>query len=368
MFRRALKALASAPELMAKKPNESQKRIILANGATLFFKSGEVLQNLRNETLDGVIIDEMRLQHKELWSEIVRPMLARRKGWADIYTTPNGFDHSYDLFEYAKDDPEWSTFHAPSTEAFWWTKEEIESARHSMSELEFRQEIMAEFVDLTTGKAYLNHGAHNQSETNPFAQPGERYSPWLPIVVGMDFNVTPIAWTLGQQKFTHWHWVEEINLKNSHTQEATKELIERVKGHKAGIVIVGDASGHARKTSAAGQTDYSIVMEALSAAGIKCMNKTPEANPAVKDRVNLINSKLKSADGTVYLTYDPRACPNLKKDFERVSWKQGANAILDQHRDPTLTHQTDSVGYPIYALSDSWKPKVGQMRVINRSF
>lgn len=367
MFRRALKALSSAPDLMATKPNQTHKRITLANGANIFFKSGEVLQNLRNETLDGVIIDEMRLQQKELWSEIVRPMLARRKGWADVYTTPNGFDHSYDLFEQAKLDPEWSTFRAPSTEAFWWTKEEIDSARRAMSELEFQQEIMAEFVDLTQGKAYLTHGEHNQVILNPFTD-GTQYSPYLPIIVGMDFNVSPIAWTLGQQKFLHWHWIEEINMRNSHTQEAAKELVDRVKGHKPGVIIVGDASGHARKTSAAGATDYSIVMEELTKAGIKVMNQTPESNPSVKDRVNLVNSKLKSADGTVYLTYNPLRCPSLKKDFERVSWKLGANAILDQHKDPTLTHQSDSIGYPMFALSEGWKPKVGKMSIIARQF
>lgn len=364
-FSRVKQTYSMSPPAFARKPNESLLTVTLNRGQTIFFKSGKNFEDLRAETLDGAVIDEYRQQHKDLWPLVIRPMLGRKKGWADILSTPNGFDHFYDLFEAARIDREWTGFQAPSTVAPWWTPEEIESARRSMTEAQFAQEILAEFRDLTSGKAYLSHGQHNIRETSPFTRDGSLVSPHLPIVVGMDFNVTPIAWVLGQTNGERFYWFNEIHLENSHTQEASLELIERVKDHKAGVVICGDASGNAMKTSAAGKSDYSIIEQMLTEANIKWENITPKANPHVKDRVNTVNMKLKSASGDTLMWYHPQ-CKHLRKDLERVVWKQGANAILDQKKDPTLTHMSDAMGYPVAEMSKLWEPSPGKLSVIRR--
>lgn len=365
-FGRVKRTFNMSPGAFAKRPNESGLTITLNRGQQILFKSGKNFEDLRVETLDGVVIDEYRQQHKDLWPVVIRPMLARKKGWADILSTPNGFEHFYDLCEEAKADDEWSFFQAPSTVAPWWTPEEIESAKKTMSEAEFAQEILAEFRDLTSGKAYLNHGPHNHRTTSPFSKKGELISPYLPIVVGMDFNVTPIAWTLGQTNGEFFYWFDEIHLENSHTQEATAELIHRVKSHAPGVIVCGDASGNAMKTSAAGKSDYSIIGQMLTEAGIKFENVTPDSNPSVRDRVNAVNMKLRNAAGETSMWYHPEKCPNLKRDFERVVWKVGAQAILDQHKDPMLTHHSDSIGYPIAEMCKLWEPSAGILRVIKR--
>lgn len=364
VFNRQWKLLQDSGLLLGK-PNESEKFITVLNQAKIFYKSGEVLEDLRAETLDGCIIDEMRQQHEELWPRIIRPMLSRRKAWCDIYSTPNGYDHFYDLWERAKFSPdEWSIFHAPSTECWWWTDEEIESAKKDMSEAEFAQEILAEFRDLHTGKTYINSGAHNWRTDNPFAERGREWCIPLPIVVGMDFNVNPMAWCLGQNKGTDWHWGDELYIRNTNTQECAKALVEKVRGHRAGVTLVGDASGNARKTSASG-TDLTIVMEALRNANIPCTNQTPDSNPHVKDRVNIMNGKCRAADGSVHMWVNPIKCPMLKRDLERVSWKQGTQVILDQSTNPDLTHMSDAAGYPICALNPLQQTgSVGVMRIL----
>jgi hypothetical protein len=45
----------------------------------------------------------------------------------------------------------------------------------------------------------------------------------------MDFNLSPMAWTLGQFHKNQAYWFDEIHLNNSHTQEAALELVRRVK-------------------------------------------------------------------------------------------------------------------------------------------
>lgn len=357
--------------LLKCKPHETDLKITLINDAKIFFKSGNNFEDLRMETLDGAIIDEVRQQDPALWTRVVRPMLSRRKGWCDFYSTPNGFDHFYDLAEEAKADKsgEWAFFQAPSTEAWWWTPDEIESTRKTMSEAEFAQEIMAEFRDLTAGKAYLSFSDDNLVATNPFRLDGGwEAHPSIPIVVAMDFNLTPMAWTLGQARNDESYWFDEIFLKGSHTQEATTELIARVRNHKPGVILIGDATGKAGQRAAAGQSDYDIIKNALTETGIRWLDRTPDSNPPVKDRVNTVNAGLKDATGRHRIFINVTRCPHLIKDLQRVVWKPGAQAILDQHTNPELTHASDGFGYAIHVLSPIASPNAGVgIRLIRRA-
>lgn len=364
-YRRLVGMMGPCWDILAKK-NQTELRVKLANQSVIQFKSGEVLHNLRGESLNGVVIDEVRDQHPDLWTQVIQPMLRTTKGWAAFVSTPNGFDNFYDLFEKSNHKTGWKSFTAPSTCNPLFTKEELEEAKSEMTEAVFAQEILAEFRDITSGKAYLTNGAHNHRTDSPFTRDGSLVSPHLPIVVGMDFNVTPISWVLGQTNGERFYWFDEIYLENSHTQEASIELIEKVRNHKAGVTICGDASGNAMKTSAVGRSDYAIIEQMLTEAGISWTNITPASNPSVKDRVNSVNMRLKNAQGETALWYHPEHCRHLKRDLERVVWKAGASAILDQHKDPSLTHMSDAMGYPVAELTKVWEPSPGVLRIIRR--
>jgi hypothetical protein len=367
-FQRVYRTYQVNPMAFASKPNKTTLSFQFFHGPRVAFKSGKNYQDLRIETLDGVVIDEYRQQHPDLWPMIIRPMLAARNGWAQILSTANGFDDFFDLFEAAKFDPEWAWSHNPSTIAPWWTEKEINSCRRTMSEALYEQEILALFRDLASGKAYLNYGPWNLLTSNPFASPGRTLSQYLPIVVACDFNISPMSWTLGQHKFESIHWFDEIVLNNSNTQEASKELVERVKDHKPGVIIIGDATSKARQRAAAGKSDYDIIFATLKDAGIKYENKVPDSNPGVKDRVNTLNCNLKSAGGVVTLTLDPIKCKVLKKDFERVLWKQGAEATLDEGSKKDLGHSSAGVGYAHCVLTPIPEINVvGTSRLIRRS-
>lgn len=364
-FNRYLR-FASKAQGFIKDKNESEKSITLLNDAHLFFKSGQNFEDLRVETLDGCVIDEYRQQHPDLWSKVVRPMLARHKGWCDILTTPNGFDHSKDLCDFALEhEQEWGVFHAPSTEAWWWTPQEVASAKETMSEDEFAQEILAEFREMGAGKAYKNHGSWNQSKSNPFCS-YQTYSPHLPIVVGLDFNVGLMCWELGQVRGPDSYWADEIAVSNTNSEECAKVLVEKVAGHKSGVILIGDSSGNANKTSAVGKTDYSLIIRVLRDSGISFRNLTPDSNPHVKDRINCVNGRLKAADGSVHLWYNPTTCKYLKRDFERVKWKEGTSGAILDKADPLATHSSDAMGYPVAYYSDLLKQQVGTLKVVSR--
>jgi hypothetical protein len=359
--------------LWAKKPNESEKTVFLSGGRQVQFKSGQNFDDLRVETLDGCIIDECRQQDKRLWTQVVRPMLGRRKGWCDFYSTPNGYDWFYDLAQDAKNLPEWDIVKAPSWEAWWWSPDEIASAKSTMSEPEFAQEIGAEFRDLTSGRAYMLFGDHNKTDECPW-MPGKLFSPYDPITLALDFNLSPMAWTLGQLNADRWWWFDEIHLVNSHTMEAAVELRDRLLvlkqlGHRGepSVILCGDATGKATQRSS-NQSDYDIVKSVLKDAKISFRDETPESNPPIKDRVNAVNSRCKNALGEVNMWVHKINCPKLIYDFERVTWKPGAEFILNPGKLKELTHNTDGVGYPIHRFTPTrGVANIGKTRIIQRT-
>lgn len=375
-YRRLVGMLFESPETMLKK-NQTELRVKLLNHSEIFFKSGEVFDNLRGATLNGVVIDEVRDQNPDLWPMVVRPMLTTTQGWAAFIGTPNGFDHFYDLsLMVNKNEKNWAFFSSPSTANPLFTQDEFEAAKQTMNEAQFAQEIMAEFRDISKGKVYIGHGIYNQLSSTPFStsDPDNLCSDKLPVVLGLDFNLNPMSWHLGQFDRSRWYWFDEVHLENSHTQEAAQYLIEhkliplRNKGllrANPQIIICGDATGKAGQRAAAAQSDYDILLTALKTAGFSFVNQTPDSNPSVKDRIATMNTRLKAADGTVTFFYHPTNCPKLKHDFDRVVWK--VEGLLDEGAGKQLTHSTDSVGYPVAKLSPltSIKP-VGGLKVIIR--
>lgn len=349
-YRRAKSALYQCPGAVTRH-SDSELSMTLLSGSTVFYQTGEKPENLRAETLNGVVIDEYRKQKPELWPMVIRSMLGTTKGWAAFTSTTNGFDEFYELYEKARTDTtgEWGCLQAPSTCNPLFTNEELEACKKDMSFAQFQQEIMAEFVNLGAGKAYHAYSEDNIRETNPFTEK-DSYSEYLPIVVGMDFNLSPMAWCLGQQNRMDWYWREEIFLENSYTLEAAKELVERVKNHKKGVIFCGDATAKAGQRAAAGQSDYDILCKTLTDAGVKWQNKTPESNPNIKDRLNAVNAKLRDANGDPHMWHHPR-CEKLRRDLTRVTVKPGANFTLDPGPEMMLTHISDAIGYPIAELT-----------------
>jgi hypothetical protein len=358
-YRRMVGSLLNCPEAMLSR-HKSDLRLKLLSQSAIAYKSGDNFENLRGETLNSAIIDEVRDQDPKLWPMIIRPMLSTTKGRASFISTPNGYDFFYDLYLFAKEHPDdWDVVTAPSTANPLFTLKEYEDARATMTDKQFRQEILAEFLDLTAGKAYYAFNDDNINE-RPFwgTAPETWISPHRTIVIGMDFNLNPMSWTLGQTNLQQWYWAKEVYLENSNTVEASIALCELLESYRSKgwlradpqLLIVGDAAGKASQRAAASKSDYDIVLGMLRDRGYTFDDQTPESNPLVKDRVNAVNAKLRTADGTSLMRISPTGCPRLIRDLQRVTWKEGA-VILDKTRDASLTHASDSIGYAIHKIT-----------------
>lgn len=316
----------------------------------------------------------MRQQSKLLWPRIILPMLIRHKAWCDIYSTPNGFDHFQELFVQAKLKPDlWGCFHASSLEAPWWTPEMVKEAKDNMSEAEFAQEIMAEFRDLTSDRAYISYGAHNKKLQNPFAAPGEIVSAHLPLWLFCDFNLSPMAWVLAQEHKKHVHCFNEVYIPKTFDQfEAPRLLLSKLMqikdAHKMPLFITGDASGKATQRTSH-KSDYDVLIGFLQAKGFRPQLRAPASNPGIKDRVTTMNARMLSANGEVFVTVNANECPELDKDLTRTTWKKSDSPELDSGPDKMRTHPSDALGYGVCTLAPTdIRGQTGGVRVVRRDF
>lgn len=366
-FRRAQRALMKSPGAVLQF-SKSELFYQLRTGSFLFYKSGKEFENLRTETLDGVIIDEYREQHPELWPRVIQPMLRTTGGWAAFLSTTNGFDEFYELCQNGLMMKKgWGHLHAPSTCNPLFTQAELEDAKENMSDSEFHQEILAEFIELYLGKVYPNYSVKNCSATNPFTG-ADSISKHLPIVLGPDFNLNPMGWAVGQFRGQDIYWFDEIYREHSNTQDATRAFIEKYRKNELTqeVTICGDATAKAGQRAAAGKSDYDILCAMLTEAGVPWKNLTPDSNPPVKDRVNAVNAKLLSAAGTIHMWHHPR-CKMLARDWMRTKWKETKGLEIDSGPKKDLGHISDGAGYPTVKLApipSVYQP--GVVRVIRR--
>jgi hypothetical protein len=160
------------------------------------------------------------------------------------------------------------------------------------------------------------------------------------IIVGQDFNVDPMSSVILQyNKDRNEIWaVDEIMLRQSNTQEVCDELERRyfrLFPHR--VVVFPDPAG-GNRSSARGESDVQIFRE----KGINRIHYHKK-HPFVADRINAVNSMLKSADGTVRLKIDKR-CKNLIESLEQVIYKPGTREV---DKSQGNEHIADAIGYPI---------------------
>src|SRR6516165_9731608 len=96
-----------ARPFLAAKPHETELRVDLANGARVRLYGADNPDRLRGIYLDGVVLDEFADMRPRVWSEIIRPALADRQGWAVFIGTPKGRNAFFELWRRSQSEQNW---------------------------------------------------------------------------------------------------------------------------------------------------------------------------------------------------------------------------------------------------------------------
>jgi hypothetical protein len=111
--------------------------------------------SLRGIYLDGVVIDEIGDVNPAIFSDVVRPALADRIGYAMFIGTPKGNNHFKDLRDRAdKAEDGWKLLEFKASETKLLIPSELSSARNEMGDDKYNQEFECSFNAAVEGSYY----------------------------------------------------------------------------------------------------------------------------------------------------------------------------------------------------------------------
>jgi hypothetical protein len=356
-----LKSMLRAGSLV--QPLETDLTLRLGNGSSISLRGADQYDSLRGNGLDFVVLDEFAQMRPEVWTEVIRPALADRKGRALFIGTPQGHNHLYDRFHFAQTDPDWAAFRFHTLDGGNVTREELAAAARELDDRLFRQEFEASFEATAVGLAY--HAFSRAANVRSC-----EYRPGARLIWSLDFNVHPMCSVLAQADGDEVEVLDEIVLHDANTPLACEKFWERIRPWRnAGrgaihIEIYGDASGYARRSSAS-YSDWHLIRNffAQRAGQAVAHIKAANSNPAVRDRINIVNSRFLNAAGERRLFIDPK-CKELILDLERITWRVDDSgqptSDLDKS-DRMRTHTSDALGYYL-ASAFPFVSKIGERR------
>jgi phage terminase large subunit len=152
MLKQAMKHIPGA-EFNQQKLTCTIPRPHMGDRIKIFLLGAENPDSLRGMYLDGVILDEYAQADPRIWSEVIRPALSDRNGWAIFIGTPKGQNHFWEVLQTAKENKSgqwfWAILKASQTKVI--PREEINEMRMTMTEDEAEQELECSFLAALTG-------------------------------------------------------------------------------------------------------------------------------------------------------------------------------------------------------------------------
>ncbi len=133
---------------------ESELAVDLHNGSRVRLFGADNPDALRGIYLDGVVLDEYGDQRPTVWGEILRPLLADRRGWATFIGTPKGKNHFWEIREQARQNPEWLYLDLKASETGALDADELEDAKRTMTDAQYQQEFECAFDVPALGAIY----------------------------------------------------------------------------------------------------------------------------------------------------------------------------------------------------------------------
>lgn len=167
----------NASELWVELPN---------NGARIRIYGADNPDRLRGIYLDGAVLDEFGDMDPTVWSQVIRPALSDRKGWAVFIGTPKGKNTFHTLWTQAHESNDWFTLNLKASETGLLDAAELTDARRMMSEDEYAQEYECSFEAAVKG-AYYGKEMNDAEDAERIA--GVPYDPRLPVHTAWDLGV-----------------------------------------------------------------------------------------------------------------------------------------------------------------------------------
>ena len=213
---------------------------------------------------------------------------------------------------------------------------------HSHDMNNYRVYVKGEWGRVITGQEYYKNF---KEETHVKVT---EYQDGLPLHLTLDFNVVPYmaatVWQIQKKGNVYeCHGLGELVLKHpkNSTEDMCYEFLQEYKDYlHNGVIIYGDATGRARKTSSK-KTDYMIIEQIIGSRIIEI--RVPRANPIPNERHTFMNRMLWGTFPIKLFVH-----PDMKytrQDFTHVLEDGERRKIKEKGRDPVSKQQVEKYGH-----------------------
>lgn len=229
--------------------SQQDHRIELVTGGSIEMWSLEKPGRLRGRRYKTVCIDEAAVipALQEAWTAIIRPTLTDYKGEAWFFSTPQGLNYFFTLFQRGQDEslPAWNSWRMPTVANPYIDPLEVEDARADLPELVFQQEYLAEFLS-NEGAVFRNIDLCMQAPVcEPHSHRGHRIAAGIDYGQADDYTcvsvvcascrveiatmrINGLPWDIMLARVADflklWHVVRTVGERNSIGQQANERL------------------------------------------------------------------------------------------------------------------------------------------------
>jgi hypothetical protein len=358
--------------------HETKKTIRTIVGSAAQFRSGESLRGLRSWGVSWCGVDE----EKDVTDTAIDTAwgCVRQTRYPIMFGagTPEAggeYEARFKKME-SDDDPDSAVFSMPSKSNPFIYHELFDLLRTQMDEKRYRQEILAEFVEMEpipyVCKREFDRERHNLDSRRHIARDvtysylakklrlGPRPKEYRNnrfYLIGVDYNHDYPCYAVVYRLFrgagkVHWVAVDIVQATGLASRLALALLESGYTPHNS--IIVDDASGD--YNAPRGKKDPNSSSRLMRASKFKVLHKA--ANPGIKDRVNAFLAKLDPVQGHPSWSLDLDYCEELAEACENVKWWNGRK--ID--KEGGFDHIFDAATYPIAFFEPAARADIPRVR------
>jgi len=312
--------------------NTTNLKVTFINNSKIYFKGSDNPDSLRGRGLTLVIMDEAAFCKPEVWPQIIRPALSDKQGKAVLISTANGFN----WFKKIYDSGRWTKYKWPTILNPLITEDELEDVKAEISESDYRQEYLAEFIT-RAGRVYQEFDDENVIINADLSE--------YDIYLGMDFGYaapTAVAF-LAVDRGTQNKVIQFDELEIARTQmdkvidKIITKLGENGMSPKDVILCYTDPAGNAEELSSGASP-----VDMLRNRGFNVVNKGSHIQPGLAH----VRSYIKNTKGERrYFVYDK--CVKTIEAFNAYQYAPNNNGNIKEEalKDGVNDHIMDAIRY-----------------------
>ena len=308
--------------------NAKDSVIELVNGSTIRMGSVNQVDSVVGRSYDLIIFDEAALTEagETAFNIALRPTLDKPTSKAIFISTPRGKNNWFARFYergFSDEFPEWASIHATYMDNPRIDMRDIDEAKRTMSDAEFRQEYMADFSTFE-GRIYTFDFEKNVRDLSELDFRN------MDVIAGLDVGYRdPTALAVFAYDGHKYYAVAEYLSAEDATSKHAKAIQYYINKYDIDFIFVDTAAAQFRADLAA---DY----------GISTMN----AKKSVLDGISHVSAIIDHNE----LIVDQK-CVQILKSLEAYQWDSGNLKERPLHN--WASHMADAIRYGLYSHVNS---------------